>query len=210
MELILNYFPELSKEQKDSLQQLKQLYETQNALVNVISRKDIDALYLHHVLHSLTITKFIQLNAQCKLLDLGTGGGFPAIPLAIYYPDIFFTAIDGTGKKIKVANQIAEALNLKNIKFLHLRAEEYKENVNFVVSRAVCSLDQLCNYSKSIIKKQSITALPNGVIAYKGGDLNEELKAIKNKAYYEIWDIYDLFPEAYFLEKKLVYLQLHE
>ncbi len=209
MDLLLNYFPELDKNQLHAFHQLGALYESHNEKVNLISRKDIQHLYLHHILHSLTITKFINWNDKCRILDLGTGGGFPAIPLAIYYPNVFFTAIDGTGKKIKVVQEIAEALQLKNIEAKHLRAEDCKEQFHFVVSRAVTTLNQLCILGKPLIKKDSVTALPNGIIAYKGGNINEEIKEIKSKAYYEIWNIYDKFPEDYFMEKQLVYLQLH-
>ncbi len=209
MDYIDHYFPQLLTSQKEAFGQLKAMYEVHNAKVNLISRKDMDAFYLHHVLHSLTITAFINWNSNCKILDLGTGGGFPVIPLAIYYPEIQFTAIDGTGKKIKMVNEIANELNLKNLTALHLRAEDCIEKFHFVISRAVCSLDQLIAYSKPLLLKESKSALPNGLIAYKGGDLIEEIKAIKKKAYFEVYDIFKKFPEEYFNEKKLVYLQLH-
>jgi 16S rRNA (guanine527-N7)-methyltransferase len=209
MELLLKYFPELDKNQLLALHQLRAIYEAFNEKVNLISRKDIQHIYLHHVLHSLTLTKFIQWNHKCSVLDLGTGGGFPAIPLAIYYPEVSFTAIDGTGKKIKVVREVAEALQLKNIEAKHLRAEDCKDKYHFVVSRAVTTLNQLCILSKPLIRKDSVTALPNGVIAYKGGNITEEIKEIKSKAYYEIWNIRDRFPEDYFDEKYLIYLQLH-
>ncbi len=210
MEILLKYFPGLSESESHSFGELKKLYEMYNERVNVISRKDIQHIYLHHVLHSLTIAKFIQWKQECKILDLGTGGGFPAIPLAILFPEIQFTAIDGTGKKIKIVQEIANALSLKNITAQHLRAEECKETFHFVISRAVTSLHQLCVLSKPLIRKKSITAQPNGIIAYKGGNLKPEIVEIKSKAYYEIWDIYDKFPEDYFLEKQLVYLQLYD
>lgn len=209
MDLLLKYFPELDKNQLLAFHQLKTLYETHNKNVNLISRKDIQHIYLHHILHSLTLTKFINWNQKCKVLDLGTGGGFPVIPLAIYYPKVSFTAIDGTGKKIKVVNEIAEALQLKNIEAKQLRAEECKDKFHFVVSRAVTTLNQLCILCKPLVLRDSVTALPNGIIAYKGGDIKEEIKEIKSKAYYEIWNIYDEFPEDYFQEKQLIYLQLH-
>lgn len=209
METIDRYFPNLTVAQKDIFTRLKSLYEEQNAKINVISRKDMESFYLHHVLHSLSITAFVNWNLSCKILDLGTGGGFPVVPLAIYYPEIQFTAIDGTGKKIKVVNEIADQLGIKNLKALHLRAEDCREKFHFIVSRAVCSLDLLIQYSKPLLLQTSVTALPNGVIAYKGGDLTEEIRDIKKKAYFEIYDIHQKFPEPYFQEKKLVYLQLH-
>jgi 16S rRNA (guanine527-N7)-methyltransferase len=209
MELLLKYFPNLDKAKLEAFFKLKDLYESHNEKVNLISRKDIEHIYLHHVLHSLTLTKFVNWNDRCKILDLGTGGGFPAIPLAIYYPEIKFTAIDGTGKKIRIVNEVAEALQLKNIKAMHLRAEDCKEKFHFVVSRAVTTLAQLCTLCKPLLLKDDVTALPSGIIAYKGGDIKNELKEIKSRAYYEVWDIYDHFPEEYFLEKYLVYLQLH-
>lgn len=209
METIDRYFPDITKVQRMTLLKLKALYEEQNAKINVISRKDMESFYLHHVLHSLSITAFVNWNAKCRILDLGTGGGFPAIPLAIYYPEIQFTAIDGTGKKIKVLIEIAEHLGIKNLKAFHLRAEDCKEKFHFIVSRAVCSLEQLVQYSKPLLLRDSVTALPNGIIAYKGGDLVEEIREIKKQAYFETYDIYKKFPETYFQEKKLVYLQLH-
>lgn len=209
MNIILKYFADLDEKQLHAFSELKDLYEFHNQQVNVISRKDIQHIYLHHVLHSLSVTKFIQWNDKCKILDLGTGGGFPAIPLAIYFPQIQFTAIDGTGKKIKVVKEIAESLKLNNLEAKHLRAEECKEQFHFVLSRAVTSLLQLCILGKPLIKKQGLTAMPNGIIAYKGGDIKEEIKVIKSKAYFEIWNISDRIPEEYFGEKQLVYMQLH-
>lgn len=209
MDLLLKYFPNLDKNQLWAIHQLRSIYETYNEQVNLISRKDIQHIYLHHVLHSLTLVKFMNWNDTCNILDLGTGGGFPAIPLAIYYPQISITAIDGTGKKIKVVQEIAEALQLKNIVAKQLRAEDCKEKFHFVVSRGVTSLNQLCILSKPLIKKDSITALPNGIIAYKGGNLKAEIKEITSKSYYEIWNIHEQFKEDYFKEKYLVYLQLH-
>lgn len=209
MEPIDHYFPEITTAQRTSLMKLKALYEEQNAKINVISRKDMESFYLHHVLHSLSITAFVNWNTKCRILDLGTGGGFPAVPLAIYYPEIQFTAIDGIGKKIKVLTEIVEQLGIKNLKAFQLRAEDCKEKFHFIVSRAVCSLDQLVQYSKPLLLRDAVTALPNGVFAYKGGDLTEEIREIKKKAYFEIYDIHQKFPEPYFEEKKLVYLQLH-
>lgn len=209
MDIILKYFPKLQTEQIEAFSRLKPLYEEYNAKVNVISRKDMEQLYLHHVLHSLTLTSFVQWNDRCHVLDLGTGGGFPVIPLAIFHPDVQFTAIDGTGKKIRVVQEIVDALQLKNVKAQHLRAEDCLEKVHFVVSRAVTSLEQLAVYARPLLLKNSVTAQPNGVIAYKGGDLKDEIAAIRNRAYYELWPIHEKFPEDYFLEKQLVYLQLH-
>jgi 16S rRNA (guanine527-N7)-methyltransferase len=193
----------------DAFRQLKEIYEFHNERVNLVSRKDIQHIYLHHILHSLTLTKFVQWNSKCQILDLGTGGGFPAIPLAIFYKDVSFTAIDGTGKKIAAVRDIAAALKLTNVEALQLRAEDCKQKFHFIVSRAVTTLPNLCILGKPLIKKDSITALPNGVIAYKGGAIQEEIKDIRSMAYYENWNIYQQFPEEYFKEKHLVYLQLH-
>lgn len=207
MQKIRQYFPTLSKSQLDQLEQLKTLYEQHNAEVNVVSRKDMDMLYLHHVLHSLTLCAFIHWPATTRVLDLGTGGGFPAIPLAIYFPEVQFTAIDGTGKKINVVRSIASSIGLKNLKAQPIRAESFNEKFHFVVSRAVTDLAQLSLYARHLLLKNSIAAMPNGLIAYKGGNLKDELNSISSRAYLEMWSIYDKFPEDYFLEKKLVYLQ---
>lgn len=207
MQKIRQYFPSLSKFQLDQFEQLKMLYEQHNADVNVISRKDMDMLYLHHVLHSLTLTAFLQWPASTKVLDLGTGGGFPAIPLAIYFPEVQFTAIDGTGKKIKVVRSIASSIGLKNLDAQQMRAESCKEKFHFIVSRAVTDLAQLSIYARPLLFKKSIAAMPNGLVAYKGGDLKDELNSISSRAYLETWSIYDKFPEEYFIEKKLIYIQ---
>lgn len=207
MDKIRTYFPGLSSRKLDQLEQLKTLYEQHNADVNVISRKDLDMLYLHHVLHSLTLCAFLQWPASTKVLDLGTGGGFPAIPLAIYFPEVQFTAIDGTGKKINVVRAIASSIGLKNLEAHHLRAESCKEKFHFVVSRAVTDLAHLSIYARPLLLKKSIAAIPNGLIAYKGGDLKDELNSISSRAYLETWSIYDKFPEEYFMEKKLIYIQ---
>lgn len=207
MESIVKYFNGLSDHQIQQLSQLKSLYEEWNEKINVISRKDMDDFYLHHVLHSLTLTSFIKFASGTTILDLGCGGGFPGIPLAIFYPDVHFTLIDGTGKKIKVVQAVSDALELKNITAIHTRAESHKGQYHFVISRAVATLHELLNWSFDKWKKEQINALPNGLIAYKGGDLNLEIKDIKKGNYIEKWDIFDKFPEPYFTEKYLIYVQ---
>ncbi|MBK8954423.1 MAG: 16S rRNA (guanine(527)-N(7))-methyltransferase RsmG [Saprospiraceae bacterium] len=207
MDEILYYFKYLQPDQITKFEKLKSLYEIYNARVNLISRKDMDAFYLHHVLHSLTISAFVPWKPGCKILDLGTGGGFPLIPLAILYPELEFTGIDGTGKKVKAVEWISEELNLRNVKAIHIRAEEFKGNFHFVVSRAVCSLALLAQYSRHLLHNKYICPLPNGIIAYKGGDLTSEIREIQKQHYYEIWDIHTKFPNPYFEEKKLVYMQ---
>ncbi len=208
MERLLYYFPELNTNQLEAFRALKSLYEEANAKVNVISRKDMDQFYVHHVLHSLTLSAFVNWNANCKILDLGTGGGFPVIPLAILMPQVRFTAIDGTGKKIKVVQEVIQHLKIKNVEALHVRAEDFRGSFHFVISRAVTQLDQLIQYARHLVPVKSVTALPNGLIAFKGGNLKDELSALPKGVYLEIWDIHDRFPEAFFEEKKLIYVQL--
>ncbi len=208
MEDLLRYFPQLNPSQLEAFRQLKGIYEEANAKVNVISRKDMDQFYVHHVLHSLTLSAFVSWNSKCNILDLGTGGGFPVIPLAILMPHVHFTAIDGTGKKINVVNDVIQHLNIKNVKALHIRAEDFRGSFNFVISRAVTQLDQLIQYARHLVQVKSVTALPNGLIAYKGGDLKDELGILPKGVYLEVWNIHDRFPEPFFEEKKLVYVQL--
>lgn len=203
----LKYFPQLEGKQLDQLNQLKGLYSDWNTKVNLISRKDQEHFYLHHVVHSLTLTAFVPWGNACKVLDLGTGGGFPLIPLAIFYPEISFTGIDGTQKKIRIVKDIAERLKLTNVSVYAKRAEDFRERFHFVVSRAVCSVQQLVQYSQHLLLSKPVAPLPNGILAYKGGDLSEELMPVLDHHYVEIWEIYEKFPELYFQEKKLVYIQ---
>ncbi|MBK9109281.1 MAG: 16S rRNA (guanine(527)-N(7))-methyltransferase RsmG [Saprospiraceae bacterium] len=207
MDKISQYFDNLNADQLAKFIQLKPLYQSYNEKVNLISRKDMDAFYLHHVLHSLSLSAFISWTSKCKILDLGTGGGFPLIPLAILYPEVEFTGIDGTGKKIKAVQFIANELQLNNVQAFPTRAEDFDGRFHYIISRAVCTLSLLSQYSNDLLYKKSICPLPNGIIAYKGGDLKNEINDIQKQHYYEIWDIHSKFPEPYFIEKKLVYLQ---
>jgi 16S rRNA (guanine527-N7)-methyltransferase len=205
---ILKYFPQLTPVQIQQFEQLLPLYKEWNDKINVISRKDIDNLYLHHVLHSLAIVKLISFKDNSNILDLGTGGGFPGIPLAILYPSVNFTLIDSTAKKIRVVQEVADALGLKNITPIHTRVEEFKgKQFDFIVTRAVTTLDQLMRWSYRLIKKTHQHALPNGIIALKGGNVKEEIKALGKGQYAEITPITKYFKEPYFEEKVIVYVQ---
>ena len=204
MEEILKYFPELTDEQRRQLEALDALYRDWNAKINVISRKDIDNLYEHHVLHSMAIAKMIRFHAGSKILDFGTGGGFPGIPLAILFPDCDFKLIDGTGKKIRVAQEVCDAIGLKNCHPEHLRGEEEKGKYDFVVSRAVMPLPDLYKIVRKNISKEQRNALPNGIICLKGGDLQEETRPYRNIV--EINDISQFFDEEWFKEKNIIYL----
>jgi 16S rRNA (guanine527-N7)-methyltransferase len=207
METISTYFPNLSELQIRQLEQLPGLYKEWNDKINVISRKDIDNIVERHILHSLAIAKVITFLPKAEILDLGTGGGFPGIPLAIFFPETQFTLIDGTGKKIMVANEVINALELKNVKAKHMRSEEIKHHFDFVVCRAVASLDKLIAWSFRLLKKKQNHALPNGLITLKGGDVRAEIKALSNKEYVEIYPISKYFKEEYFEEKCVVYVQ---
>ncbi|MDH6304381.1 16S rRNA (guanine527-N7)-methyltransferase [Parabacteroides sp. PF5-5] len=201
------YFPELTDKQKEQFEALYPLYADWNAKINVISRKDIDNLYLHHVLHSLGIVKMIRFKEDTSVMDLGTGGGFPGIPLAIYFPQVQFHLVDSIGKKIKVAQAVAEAIGLENVTFRHCRGEEEKQLFDFVVSRAVMPLVDLSKIvTKNIKKKQQQNALPNGLICLKGGELQHEILPFKNKAV--SITLSDYFKEEYFKAKKVVYTPL--
>jgi 16S rRNA (guanine527-N7)-methyltransferase len=206
-DLIFHYFPELNENQKQQFQQLGALYTDWNTKINVISRKDIDNLYEHHVLHSLAIAKVISFKPGTKILDIGTGGGFPGIPLAILFPDVSFKLIDATGKKLKVVEAIAQAIGLKNIWTEHLRGEDEKGKYDFVVSRAVMSLPDLAHIIRKNIIRHQNNSLPNGLFCLKGGDLSDQLRPFKGKA--KITDLSDIFQEDWFKEeKKLIYLPI--
>lgn len=208
MDLILKYFPTLSDSQKAHFEQLDPLYRDWNAKINVISRKDIDNLYLHHVLHSLAIAKVVTFKPGAAVLDIGTGGGFPGIPLAILFPETTFTLVDSIGKKIKVVQEVSEAIGLKNVTALHQRVEDFKKpQFDFAVTRAVASLDKLYPWSSRLIKSKEQHVLPNGLIALKGGMLKEEIKTLPKDSYTEIYPISDFFEEAYYQEKFAVYVQ---
>lgn len=206
MELITKYFPDLSTEQQKQIDALDALYRDWNSKINVISRKDIDNLYEHHVLHSLAIAKIIRFKSGSRILDFGTGGGFPGIPLAILFPDCKFRLIDGTGKKIMVATEVAKAIGLKNVEALHRRGEEEKDKFDFVVSRAVMPLPDMVKIVRKNISREKHNALPNGIITLKGGNLDAELKPYHKIA--EVTPISNFFKEEWFKEKNIVYLPL--
>jgi 16S rRNA (guanine527-N7)-methyltransferase len=201
--LITNYFPDLSPAQIEQFSKLEELYKDWNLKINVVSRKDIDELYLRHVLHSLAIAKFIQFKPGSKILDVGTGGGFPGIPLAIMFPEVSFTLVDSIGKKIKVVEEVVEGLGLTNVVAKHQRVEEEKEQFDFVVSRAVAAMPTFMRWIKGRISKKSNHDIRNGVLYLKGGDLEEELKDYTT---IEIYDLKDFYTEEFFDTKKLVYL----
>lgn len=207
MELITKYFPHLSEEQKNQFAALYDLYTDWNSKINVISRKDITNLYEHHVLHSLGIAKVIQFKAGSEIMDLGTGGGFPGIPLAILFPEVKFHLVDSIGKKIKVASEVAQAIGLKNVTFRHCRAEEEKRLFDFVVSRAVMPLGDLLKIIHKNIKTEQQNALPNGLICLKGGELEKETLPVKHKTV--IYDLKEEFAEEFFETKKVVYVTIN-
>jgi len=206
MELIRKYFPNLTPTQLLQFEQLYDLYFDWNSKINVISRKDIENLYTHHVLHSLVIAQVIHFKADTTILDVGTGGGFPGIPLAILFPEVQFTLIDSIGKKIKVGTEVSKAIGLKNIVLKHLRVQEEKGKFDFVVSRAVMPLDDLVKLVKKNIKKEGKNALPNGLICLKGGELHHEILPYKNIA--DTYDVYEFFKEEFFKTKKVVFVPL--
>ncbi|MGE0089373.1 MAG: 16S rRNA (guanine(527)-N(7))-methyltransferase RsmG [Bacteroidales bacterium] len=206
MEVIEKYFSNLSNTQKSQLSQLQNLYSDWNNKINVISRKDIDKLYERHVLHSLSIAKIISFKKNTTILDVGTGGGFPGIPLAIMFPDCRFHLVDSIGKKITVVKEVSKALNLKNITTEHTRVEQLTTNYDFIISRAVTSFPEFYKWVKPKISKNSFNELKNGIIYLKGGDLNEELQDFITKV--KIFRIADIFNEEFFETKKIVYLPI--
>ena len=199
MELILKYFPDLTEEQKRQFAALYDLYTDWNSKINVISRKDIENLYEHHVLHSLGIAKVIRFKPGTKVMDLGTGGGFPGIPLAILFPEVQFHLVDSIGKKVRVATEIAGSIGLKNVTTRHARAEEEKQLFDFVVSRAVMPLTDLLKIIRKNISPKQQNALPNGLICLKGGELERETMPVKNKT--TMWNL-----KEFFETKKVVYV----
>lgn len=204
MDIILKYFPNITEKQKQQFAALYDLYVDWNSKINVISRKDIENLYTHHVLHSLGIAKLIQFKDGSKIMDVGTGGGFPGVPLAILFPKCSFLLVDSIGKKIRVATEVSSAIGLENIQFRHCRAEEVKEQFDFVVSRAVMPLPDLVKIIRKNVSKEQQNALPNGLICLKGGNLEGELKPFKKTA--EADDLSMYFEEEYFKTKKIVYV----
>jgi 16S rRNA (guanine527-N7)-methyltransferase len=206
MKQILKYFPQLSDEQQRQLTMLDELYHDWNAKINVISRKDIDNLYEHHVLHSMAIAKLIQFRPGTRILDFGTGGGFPGIPLAILFPECQFKLIDGTGKKIRVAQEVSNAIGLKNCQPEHLRGEDEKGRYDFIVSRAVMPLPDLVKIVKKNIAKEQRNALPNGIICLKGGDLQAETQPFRHIV--DTTELSTWFSEEWFKEKHCIYVPL--
>lgn len=207
MEVLLStYFQHLTEQQTLQYAALYELYREWNTRINVISRKDIDNLYEKHVLHSLSIAKFLSFTSQSQILDVGTGGGFPGIPLAIFFPEVKFHLIDSIGKKIKVATEVADAIGLENVELSHKRVEEEKRQYDFVVSRAVMALPALEKLTRKNIARKQQNALPNGLICLKGGDLQSEIAPYKKRV--EVFPLKDYFSGDFFAMKKLVYLPL--
>lgn len=204
MELILKYFPGITEEQKRQFAALYDLYLDWNSKINVISRKDIENLYEHHVLHSLGIAQVINFKPGTQVMDLGTGGGFPGIPLAILFPEVSFHLVDSIGKKVRVATEVAESIGLKNVTFRHARAEEEKRLFDFVVSRAVMPLTDLLKIIRKNVSPKQQNALPNGLICLKGGELEHETMPLKHKT--TMWELKELFEEEFFQTKKVVYV----
>jgi 16S rRNA (guanine527-N7)-methyltransferase len=204
MDIITKYFPNLTEEQRQQFAALYDLYLDWNSKINVISRKDITNLYEHHVLHSLGIANYTQFAPGTTIMDLGTGGGFPGIPLAIMFPEVKFHLVDSIGKKVRVATEIATAIGLKNVTFRHCRAEEEKQKFDYVVSRAVMPLTDLLKIIRKNISTEQRNALPNGLICLKGGELEKEVMPVKNRT--DFFDLKDVFEEEFFETKKVVYV----
>jgi len=206
VEIIFHYFPSLSEKQKSQFRQLLPLYSEWNEKINVISRKDIDNLYVNHVLHSLGIARVLEFKPGSTILDVGTGGGFPGIPLAILFPEVQFHLVDSIGKKITVVNAVAQGLGLKNVKGEQKRAEELKGEYDFIISRAVTRLKEFHGWINKKVKKSSGHELPNGILYLKGGDLTEEIGELKKPT--KEFDLSQYFSEEFFLTKKVVYVPL--
>ena len=206
MEYILKYFPELTATQREQMAQLEVLYPEWNAKINVISRKDIDNLEVNHILHSLGLVKFVKFTPGTRVMDLGTGGGFPAIPLAIYYPEVTFHLVDRIGKKLRVAQDIAERIGLQNVTFQHGDVKEVKGKFVFVVSRAVMDLGDMVPLVRRLIDNEDRNAVPNGLLCLKGGDLTAEVARFKNQVLID--ELSSYFKEEFFKTKKILYLPL--
>ncbi|MCG8476497.1 MAG: 16S rRNA (guanine(527)-N(7))-methyltransferase RsmG [Cytophagales bacterium] len=204
MELIKSYFPNLTEKQIRQFEKLGEVYPEWNDKINVISRKDIQELYTRHILHSLAIAKVQEFKPGSAVLDVGTGGGFPGIPLAVLFPETSFYLIDSIGKKIKVVQGVADAIGLENVRAEQIRAEQVKEKFDFVVSRAVTRLKPFCQWIKTNFKKESVHDRPNGILYLKGGDLEEELREARKK--HELYEIKSFFKEDFFETKKVVYV----
>ncbi len=206
MNEILKYFPHLTEVQRRQLEQLAPLYADWNEKINVISRKDIDHLYEHHVLHSMAIAMAVKFRSGTQVLDLGTGGGFPGIPLAILFPEVHFKLIDGTGKKIRVVNEVSTAIGLRNVEAVQLRGEEEQGRFDFVVSRAVMPLPDLVKLIRKNIARRQLNSIGNGLLCLKGGNVDEEVRPFKK--YAEVTPLSQWFEEEWFKEKRLIYLSL--
>lgn len=207
MELIEKYFPNLTERQHSQFAALYDLYTDWNSKINVISRKDITNLYEHHVLHSLGIAKYYRFVSGTRVMDLGTGGGFPGIPLAILFPEVHFHLVDSIGKKIRVATEVAQAIGLENVSLRHCRAEEEKQQFDFVVSRAVMPLTDLLKIIRKNITSEQRNVLPNGLICLKGGELEKETMPVRHKV--DIFALNTVFSEEFFETKKVVYVPLN-
>jgi len=206
MELITKYFPDLTNEQLEKFRQLEELYLDWNGKINVISRKDMEHFYERHVLHSLGIAKVIQFTPGAHVLDVGTGGGFPGIPLAILFPETEFLLVDSIGKKIKVVQEVADAAGIKNVEAIKARAEEVKGKFDFVVSRAVTTLPDFIKWIENKIKRESRNTMQNGILYLKGGDLDAELAPVQNKC--QVYNLSNYFKEEFFETKKVVHVSI--
>ena len=206
MEILTKYFPDLTDQQMDQFGRLGSLYEEWNAQINVISRKDIEQLYERHVLHSLAIAKVIRFKPHTTVLDVGTGGGFPGIPLAILFPETSFMLIDSIGKKIKVVNEVASALGLTNVTAEHIRVEEVKQKFDFVVSRAVTAFPRFVSMARIKVASQSKNDLPNGILYLKGGDFEEEIEPFRKQI--EVYELQSFFQEEFFETKRLIHMSI--
>ena len=206
MDVITKYFPDLTCRQKEQFAALYDLYYDWNSKINVISRKDIENLYEHHVLHSLAIAKYVTFKPGTTVMDMGCGGGFPGIPLAIIFPEVQFHLVDSIGKKVRVASEIAAAIGLENVRTSHSRAQDIKDKYSFVVSRAVMQLPDLVKICRKNISKDQENVLPNGIICLKGGDMSAETHPFRNSC--EIIEVSNYFSEEYFKDKKVVYVQI--
>ena len=204
---VFKYFPNLTNQQQDQLVRLGALYQDWNNKINVISRKDIDNIYVNHVLHSMGVAKVMAFNPKARVLDVGTGGGFPGIPLAILFPETEFHLVDSIGKKITVVNEVASSLGLRNVKGEQIRAEQIKGKYDFVVSRAVTRMKEFYGWVQNKIKPGSGHALDNGILYLKGGDLDEELDELRKP--YSLYDLSNYFSEEFFQTKKVVFMPIH-